>query len=224
MASRSLLLFTKPAMPGRVKTRLVGALSAVEAARLHRAFLDDLLERFGDGPADLRVFWSLESGEAVPSEPASGHRQEGADLGERMARAIAACADATSVVVIGSDHPDLAAERVAQAFEELDRGADVVFGPATDGGYYLVAVRPSRLRPEIFLGIPWSTERVLAASLARCRELGLVVATLEPGDDVDRPEDLPRLAERLARAPGLAPRTWAELERLGLTPTARSVG
>ncbi len=224
VTARALLLFTKPAVPGRVKTRLIGPLSAAQAARLHRAFLDDLIDRFRRGPADLRVFWSLEPGEPVPREPAFGHRQVGDDLGDRLIHAIASAADAESVAVIGSDHPDLRAERVARAFEELDRGADVVFGPATDGGYYLVAVRPAELRAEMFRGIPWSTDAVLAVSVAHCEELGLAVAELEPGDDVDRPEDLTRLVERLAREPTLAPRTWTELERLGLTLQVRRVG
>ncbi|MCB1008305.1 MAG: TIGR04282 family arsenosugar biosynthesis glycosyltransferase [Acidobacteria bacterium] len=214
MTKRAILLFSKPATPGRVKTRLIGPLSAEEAARLHEAFLLDLHDRFAGGPVELRIFWGLGPDEALPARPGGGRRQEGAELGERLRRAIEASADCEQVAVVGSDHPELSEASVARAFEALDEGADVVFGPALDGGYYLVGLRPRALRRELFEGIPWSTEKVLAASIARAGSLGLDVALLEPGCDVDRPEDLAPLAARLRREPDLAPRTLAALARL----------
>jgi len=214
VTKRAILLFTKPPVPGRVKTRLIGALTAEEAALLHEAFLGDLVARFADGPEELRVFWALEAGESPPELPQGGRRQRGEGLGERLVRAIAGSDDVDQVAVVGSDHPELSRDSVGQAFAALERGADVVFGPALDGGYYLIALRPRALRPELFAGIPWSTERVLEVSLDRARELGLEVATLAPGSDVDRPEDLPGLEARLRRQPELAPRTLAALERI----------
>lgn len=215
MTERAILLFTKPAIPGRVKTRLIGALSAETAARLHEAFLLDLVGRFSGGPADLRIYWALADDEPIPDGPRGGRRQAGEGLGERLAGAITESDDVDQVAVVGSDHPELTVERVDEAFAALEAGADVVFGPAVDGGYYLVALRPRDLRAELFARIPWSTERVLETSLSRARELGLRVALLEPGRDVDRPEDLPGLAARLRREPDLAPRTLAALGRIG---------
>lgn len=215
MTERAILLFTKPARAGRVKTRLIGALTAEEAARLHEAFLLDLVDRFSTGPADLRIYWALADDEPIPESPPGGRRQGGAGLGERLAGAIAASVDVDRVAVVGSDHPELTVERIEEAFAALEAGADVVFGPAVDGGYYLVALRPRELRAELFARIPWSTGRVLETSLARAQELGLRVALLEPGRDVDRPEDLPGLAARLRREPDLAPRTLAALGRIG---------
>jgi len=212
---RAILLFSKPAIPGRVKTRLIGPLSADEAASLHEAFLLDLCDRFAGGPAELRIFWAVADDEALPAQPEGGRRQLGTDLGERLRRAIAESSDCDQVAVVGSDHPELSEASVERAFEALERGADVVFGPAVDGGYYLVALRPRALRDELFEGIPWSTDGVLAASLDRATELGLEVALLESGRDVDRPEDLAPLAARLRREPELAPRTLAALARLG---------
>ena len=92
----------------------------------------------------------------------------------------------------------------------------MVLGPAEDGGYYLIALRPEAVRPRLFEGIAWSTDQVLAATLDRCRELGLRVELLPEASDVDTPEDLRRLAARMAEEGDLAcPRTHALLASLG---------
>ncbi|HEY4593451.1 MAG TPA: glycosyltransferase, partial [Thermoanaerobaculia bacterium] len=84
MSARRLLLFTKPAREGRVKTRLIGDLTPAQAAALHTAFLDDLLDRLREalleGSFELRLAWALKPEEAVPSGPLPGVRQEGDDL------------------------------------------------------------------------------------------------------------------------------------------------
>ena len=89
-SQRRLLLFTKPAREGRVKTRLIGDLTPAEAAALHTAFLEDLLDRLSGGIFDLRLAWALDPGEPVPGGPIPGVRQEGEDLGERLFRTLAA--------------------------------------------------------------------------------------------------------------------------------------
>ena len=219
-ASRRLLLFTKPAREGRVKTRLIGDLTAAQAAALHAAFLADLLDRLGAGDFDLRLAWALEPGEEIPAGPAPGIRQEGSDLGERLHRALSAAAadagDAGVVMALGSDHPTLPLALVHRAFERVEAGADVVLGPAEDGGYYLIALRAGAVAPRLFAEIAWSTDRVLAATLDRCRELGLAVELLPEAADVDTPEDLRRLAASLADGDRGCPRTRALLLTLGL--------
>ena len=172
MATRALLLMTKPALPGRVKTRLAAALGAETAACLHAAFLADLAARLRAPAAwDLVPCWALEPGETMPAEPPAGRRQRGADLGERLLDAFARLPGHELAAAIGSDLPELGAGTVEAAFAALERGADVVLGPARDGGYYLIALRPARLRRELFEAIPWSTERVLSVTRARCRAL-----------------------------------------------------
>lgn len=214
MPSRRLLLFTKPAREGRVKTRLIGDLTAAEAASLHAAFLDDLLERLREGDFELRLAWALDSGDDLPAGPVPGLRQEGDDLGERLYRALSGAArEVSSVMALGSDHPTLPLERIHQAFEALERGARVVLGPAEDGGYYLVALRSDAVSRRLFQDIPWSTAGVLPATLERCRELGISPELLPVAADVDTPEDLRRLASRMVSGDLGCPRT-RELLRL----------
>jgi glycosyltransferase A (GT-A) superfamily protein (DUF2064 family) len=107
--------------------------------------------------------------------------------------------DAPVVAAIGSDHPELSREDLEEAFGFLESGdIDVVLGPASDGGYYLVAIRREALEPRLFEGIPWSTADVLGETLKRCEELGLRAHLLRPSFDVDTPADLERLAAALA--------------------------
>ena len=220
---RCVVLFTKPASPGRVKTRLIGELSAEEAAELHAAFVGDVVEAIAGGPYRLEVAWALEDG-ATPQGsllpvPLPGFVQSGADLGSRLFHALERVASASQwVAAVGSDHPRLSRPRVVEAFERLERGAEVVLGPAADGGYYLIALGASRLDPRLFEGVPWSTDQVLERTLERCRQLGLAVELLPEEEDVDRPEDLARLATALAaseRAAASAPRTVELLNRWG---------
>jgi rSAM/selenodomain-associated transferase 1 len=204
---RRLLLFTKPAREGRVKTRLIGELTPAEAATLHFAFLEDLLDRLRPGSFDLRLAWALDPGEPVPEGTfpgIPGVRQEGEGLGERLFRTLAdAAAEAPAVAALGSDHPTLPLAVVHEAFERLERpenGADVVLGPAEDGGYYLIGLRAAAVVPRLFEEIAWSTDQVFPETLARCEELGLRVELLPEAADVDTPDDLRRLAARFAAA------------------------
>jgi uncharacterized protein len=228
-SERRLLLFTKPARAGRVKTRLVGDLTAEEAAALHAAFLEDLAQRLAPEPFGLTFAWALDPGEPLPAPPLAGAagirciRQEGEGLGERLYTALAAAAaEAPYVAALGSDHPTLPAELVERAFQLLAAGAPVVLGPAEDGGYYLIALAagrfPGGIPRRLFAGVDWSTERVLAQTLARCEELGVSPVLLPMAADVDTPEDLRRLALRMAGGDLGCPRTRALLAAWGRIP------
>jgi rSAM/selenodomain-associated transferase 1 len=216
-ASRRLLLFTKPAREGRVKTRLVGDLTAAEAAKLHAAFLEDLLDRLREGDFELRLAWALDEDEEIPTGLAPGVRQQGRDLGERLYRALSE-PGAEIVAALGSDHPTLPLELIHRAFETLETpeaGADVVLGPAEDGGYYLIALKTGAVQPRLFEDVAWSTGQVLTTTLERCRELGLAVELLPEASDVDTPADLRRLAERMTDSDLGCPRTRDLLQSLG---------
>jgi glycosyltransferase A (GT-A) superfamily protein (DUF2064 family) len=116
---------------------------------------------------------------------AQGH----GDLGQRMHRALASHRRA---VVVGSDIPDLAREDISAAFRALGR-ADAVFGPAEDGGYWLVGLGPRRpVSP--FADVRWSSEHALADTLANFH--GRRIALLRTLRDVDTADDLRALQRR----------------------------
>jgi hypothetical protein len=219
-AERALLVFTKPAVAGRVKTRLIGALSPEQAAELHQALLLDLLARLAGGAFEVALAWALAAGEEPPAWSPPWVRQAGDDLGARLHRALAAAAlEHAAVAAVGSDHPGLTGGDVESAFARLEAGADVVLGPATDGGYYLIALRAGAVHPELFQGIPWSTDAVLERTLERCAERDLAVELLPTASDVDTPQDLDRLAAELTTAGDRGcPRTRALLAAWGRLP------
>lgn len=213
MPAESLILFAKPPLAGRVKTRLAASLGREGAARLYACFLKDAAEtaralmeaRPGVG---LVCEWALEQGESPDEFPLTDwlpgaflHRaQTGADIGARMAAALGRClAFGRRAVLIGTDFPDLPHEVLFDAFEKLERGDEpkITLGPAADGGYYLIGM--NRFLPEIFTGIPWSTGEVLSRTLEKAAALGVGTALLPEWRDVDEADDLEALKGRLSR-------------------------
>lgn len=114
------------------------------------------------------------------------------DLGERLSGAASSAlsAGAAKVVLIGTDCPGISEDILAAAFASLEDD-DLVLGPATDGGYYLLGLR--QMAPQLFVGIPWSTDAVLRDTLDIARSLHLRVHLLPALPDIDRPEDLIQL-------------------------------
>jgi rSAM/selenodomain-associated transferase 1 len=209
--SRALLVFAKTPKPGKVKTRLLAAVSPQAAAALHAACIEDTLRLalkvrgcdvfvFGAGGTNYfqKLTKRMGTGKRVRVSP-----QRGADLGARMENAFRKCfaMGYRDVVVIGTDTPWMGAERLRQAFAEL-RANDVVIGPAEDGGYYLLGTR--KMLPGIFREIPWSTERVLKLTLEVIARENLRGKLLRRDFDLDRPEDLLGAERMLKRRPQLA--------------------
>jgi len=117
------------------------------------------------------------------------HRQAGNDLGERMELAFEESFKAgyKKAVIIGSDCPELTVTIVQQAFQELDLH-HIVLGPATDGGYYLLGMK--ELLSDLFRDKPWSTDRVMDATVKQADKLGKHVKLLPQLSDLDSLEDL----------------------------------
>jgi len=198
----------KHPVPGRVKTRLAAALGADAACALYRAFVLDLAERLAALP--YAVTWAYTPPDAPFAELLPGARcrpQRGRDLGERLAAALAEelAAGPGPVLAIGADAPHIPAAALAAGAAALTHGADVVLGPAADGGYYLIGLRGPA--PGLFAGIAWGTAGVLEATLARAAAAGLAVHLLCPSFDVDQVADLSRLRALLARDDVSLPRT-----------------
>ena len=190
-----ILAFLKAPRPGSVKTRLAAAYGAEEAARIYRQLVARQLEALPKGwPVEIH-FAPRDGGPEVVRWLGLGFYYVGqaeGDLGERLGTGvgIAFAKGAGSVVCIGGDCPDLGADDFIRARTLLEAGHDLVFGPATDGGYYLVAMR--KPCPEIFEGVPWSSDRTFEVSLAKARAAGRRIALLDPKSDIDEPEDWER--------------------------------
>lgn len=213
-ARDKLMIFAKAPAPGRVKTRLAPAIGDAGAARLHAAFVRDVVARH-DKPGRATTVWRggdlehpLWAALGVPlATQCSG------DLGGRLADAFAQeLADGSAVVVLGTDSPTLPPQLVDQAFAALQRHA-VVLGPACDGGYYLLGVRGGS--PPVFEGIDWGTESVFAQTVEALNAAGVDFALLPYWYDVDRPDDLRMLRALRHRLPDPRPvHTLAALAEL----------
>ena len=200
----ALVLMGKAPRPGEVKTRMYPPVSPRRAAQFYACLLADTADESCTVRGVRRyLFYAPPRGKAhFRADPFSGFTlrvQEGDDLGERMAHAAAeAFAEgAHRVVLIGADCPALSAARIRSAFRELVDGADAVFGPAADGGFYLAGLTAPAA--SLFRGIEWSTRGVLAEVLSRCRLAGMTYALLSEESDVDTGNDLEEL-RRWARA------------------------
>ncbi len=189
-----IIVFAKAPQPGRAKTRLIPALGAEGAANLARAMLLATVaeaQAAGVGPVELCV-------DPEPTHPAwpelqlpaliEWSAQGDGDLGARMARAARrGLQQGLPVLLIGTDCPDLDAERLRQSVAALER-ADAVLVPTFDGGYALLGLR--RFDASLFEDIPWSTASVADLTRARLDALGWRVELGPMLHDIDTPEDL----------------------------------
>jgi len=194
-----LLIFAKAPIPGRSKTRLAGKLGARGAARLHaRLTRQTVTTALRAQLAPLQLWCAPSSTHSFFAAcrrdyPLTLHRQHGADLGRRMHHALTrALRGSGSAVLIGSDCPALTPAVLKNAFAALRDGADVVLVPALDGGYVLIGVRRSAAR--LFQAVKWGSERVLAQTRRRLRQLNLTCVELPALADVDTPADLLRMS------------------------------
>ncbi len=198
--SDQLLLFTRYPVPGRVKTRLIPKLGEKGAADFHKKLTDIcvgcLVNVCAGTDIGLTVFFSggsiRDMRRWLPG--ISLVRQEGNDLGERMIAAFfhARGQGGKHILLVGSDCPELSPVIIRRGFQHLI-GHDLVFGPAHDGGYYLVGISsdfaPSSLG-SLMTAMKWGTGDVLLKTLSRIQRAGYSYALLPLLHDIDRPEDL----------------------------------
>jgi rSAM/selenodomain-associated transferase 2/rSAM/selenodomain-associated transferase 1 len=203
-----LILFTRYPEPGTTKTRLIPVLGPEGAAEFQRRLTERSaraakevqtrrevsleIRHEGGGPVAMRQWLGAEF---------SFRPQGGGDIGARMEQSLnAAFAEgAERVVIIGSDIPGLRSATVIQAFDALEHH-DLVFGPATDGGYYLIGTTAGCFRGDTsYFGekIGWGGPDVLTRTLGMMRDARLTFTLLETLADVDRPQDLPAAMQAL---------------------------
>lgn len=217
---KALLIFAKQPLPGKVKTRLSPPFTFQAAADIYGCMLSDTLVKVAEMSGIERLLFFEPSCGAAGffQENFPGIRafpQQGAGLGERLEKAFetAFSLGFESVAAIGTDSPDLPPLHLEESFRILEvGGVDAVFGPATDGGYYLVALKS--YDPRLFRNIPWSTSQVLEKSLMAATTLGLQVACLPVWHDLDTVEDLHRFL--VGGSVEYAPRTLHFLRKTGL--------
>lgn len=199
-ASAALVIFAKAPIPGQVKTRLCPDLTEDEAATLHGSFVLDTLERtkaavhqfklpldrfLACAPSSTHVFFRImEARHGVTLLD-----QQGDNLGDRMAQAFSTLFTRgyRHVFLVGTDVPSLPLTHYRDAVQSLTRH-ELILGPAKDGGYYLIGMTSPH--PELFAGIPWSTEQVMTLTQQKAAAAGLKTALLPVWSDVDTLDDL----------------------------------
>lgn len=226
----ALIVFCREPIPHRTKTRLIGRLTADDAAGLADAFIVDALGK----AISVRASRVVVAANAPDGANCSKYfrriaRLYGADLvdqgrgtlGDRMARALEPFAS-SGALLIGTDTPSLPLALLEKSIRALRRSR-VVIAPSLDGGYYAIGVRGSSSMPPIFSAIRWGTDGVFAATVRRLKRAGIRYALGPTWYDVDRWSDVMLLAAhlRLARAErgsklSPCPATEAILKQLGL--------
>lgn len=232
MDRRLTAILSKRPLPGRVKTRLCPPLSHDEAARLQAAMLRDVVERCC-GSRDFRcaLVYSPQGDGGWFRETFPGLEDQRPQVGEGLAQRLAhlfettLCGDGSlrevqTLVAVGSDQPLLSTRRIAKAHRCLEEGADLVLGPDSGGGYYLVGQRAAH--PELFTEIEMSTTSMFEETVRLAESSGLTVELLGKGYDVDVRADLERLhaelgarfAQRAETDPEFPRFTWSILQSL----------
>lgn len=206
-------VFAKAPVPGKVKTRLIPLLGPEGATELHCRLMRHTLATAAlarIGPIEI---WTTEPGEGAFLETCRRvlglpiRLQPEGDLGVRMHTAASdGLRRGAAVIVLGCDCPTMHFDDLRHARDALASGEDAVLGPAEDGGYWLIGLARSHVT--LFEAIPWSTPAVLDATRSRLATLGWRWRELDTRWDVDRAEDL----LRLARLPSLSALTAGLIE------------
>jgi len=217
--STALIVFAKAPIPGEVKTRLCPPLDPDEAASLHGTLVLDAVERakglpgaslYVAGAPDLAhpFFKVLEGRYGAKLLP-----QRGPDLGARMKWAMQDAFEqgAEGVLLTGTDLPTLPRARLMESLT-LIKKHDVVLGPTTDGGYYLIGLR--KMVPALFEGIAWTTASVFADTKKKIEDAGLSLGLLPECRDLDTLEDLKTFIGLCGKERGMTKRTEGALRLL----------
>ncbi len=208
---RSVVVFGREPVSGRVKTRLARTIGDEPAAAVYAGLLEHTLKVARATGVEVVLSLAEPAGDGwSPPLPVRLEVQGAGDLGRRMADAFTRrfIAGADAVVLVGSDCPGLRPRHLTAAFAVLET-APVALGPASDGGYWLVAQRPPGI--DLFRRVPWSGPDTLAATRARLRALGVAWRELEILDDVDTADDLESFCSTAPPGDGVADRMRAAL-------------
>jgi len=216
-----ILLFIKVPIKGQVKSRLAADVGEEAALDLYKSFVLDIIDTLEGSGYTLRIcYYPHDRADMFTSLFGIRYRmmpQEGKDLGEKMENAFKQIFSEgyTRAILIGSDIPDLAPAVLRDALESLTKN-DVVIGPASDGGYYLIGFHKDSLLPRIFHNREWGTERVFQDTMDILRNTSLRVHLAPQWSDVDTIGDLKSLALRNQNSAFDKSRTITYLKRKGV--------
>jgi len=196
--SRGLIVqFCKAPIPGKVKTRMLSKLSEQESCDLHKKLALRVYENVSTlkNNIDYQLWVSSKHDWFKVWPKIDMHKtfvQQGESLGDKLRfTAEQQLKYYDFLIFSGSDCPFIAPDHIESVISYMRNGKDLVFIPAIDGGYVLIAVKKESL--SVFDNISWGTEKVLKQSIDNAKELGLNYALLDEQADIDRPEDLARL-------------------------------
>ncbi len=195
------LFFVKHPAYGRVKSRLAEQIGQDAATDLYKSFVSDILTTLHAISVNFKiVFYPPVAEKKFQQWLGEGYsyvRQTGKDLGQRMENAfLQAFSDGfNNVILIGSDIPDLPTEYLQLGFKALETN-DVVLGPSSDGGYYLIGFTKEAFLPDVFEGITWSSADVFEQTLNILKNHEQRVYLLPQWHDVDTLTDLRSLVRR----------------------------
>lgn len=195
------ILFTRYPQVGKCKSRLIPALGAEGALRIHRQLVSHVLikvEKYlsSKNDTEFQIFHDGGTEKQMQQWLGNKHtfkRQEGDNLGDRMAcTLIQGLKNKHNTILFGSDCPGINQNILGESLEALQCN-DMVLGPAHDGGYYLIGVAgniSNNTCRQLFEDIPWGTEQVFAKTLQHADTLGLNTHILSKLHDIDTAEDL----------------------------------
>lgn len=197
----AIIVFTRVPVAGKTKTRLMKVFSASFCRDLHMAMLKDLHRSVCSLGENLLVYYTPGGDPGILKEllpfAVDFRKQRGADLGERMHRALSeALEEYEKVLLLGSDVAELEPELLRKAFSLLD-DHQVVLGPSADGGYYLVGLK--KAQPALFTDKTYSTPHVLREAILEAQRRELKVGLLPILHDIDEPEEVFMLKRRLKK-------------------------
>lgn len=191
MKKNALILFVRNPEPGKVKTRLAATIGDEEALAVYQQLLQLTHDMALGCDADRFLYYAggIPSNDLWENEYFIKREQAGQDLGDRMCNAFREVLNMgyRGAVIAGSDCPGLTAAMIHTAFDQLDK-TDVVIGPASDGGYYLLGMK--ELLVKLFVNKSWGTDQVLNETIGELHMARKNFELLHVLSDIDTADDL----------------------------------
>ena len=219
MMDRVVIVFLRAPEKGRVKTRLSKFLNDTFVLELYKGLVKDTLDVIETSGDNALYFWPPGKKEVLQKWLGNKYAflvQKGDNLGQKMSNAFVDMFKKgyTHALLIGTDIPELSANIITLAYQELQT-ADAVIGPSDDGGYYLIGFQKSGFSKIIFEGIDWSTTLVLDQTLQAMDRVSIQYRLLPGLNDIDTPKDFDALSCRVKDGGKIGKRTLKMLNSYG---------